>query len=94
MLLACGCLCTLAGVAKVSVRACRGPVLTERASSVWVLDSVHKCVLETPVFAYQNSGPMWVSVESGPGSGGQVGCSWRCVNTLESPVGHSKLLCL
>ena len=35
MLVARGCLWTLAGVAKVSVRACRGPVLAERAASVW-----------------------------------------------------------
>ena len=35
MLFARVCLWTLAGVAKVSVRACRGPVLAERAASVW-----------------------------------------------------------
>ena len=35
MLLEWECLWTLAGVAKVSVRACRGPVLAERAASVW-----------------------------------------------------------
>ena len=35
MLVARGCLWTLAGVAKVSIRACRGPVLAEHSASVW-----------------------------------------------------------
>ena len=35
MLLARGCLWTLAGVAKVSVRACKGSALAETSASVW-----------------------------------------------------------
>ena len=35
MILAYGCLWPLAGVAKVRVRACRGPVMAEGAASVW-----------------------------------------------------------
>ena len=49
-----------------------------------LLEAAPKCVLEPLAFAYQNSGPIRVSAESGPGSGGQVGCSWSCVDALES----------